>query len=1132
MFDSMKKICSLLLLIALLMPSLGARVNHVESLQERFQSPDSEASPWIFWYWMNGAVTKEGITADLEAMKEIGLEGTYLMPIRDSSRVQFMENCVLQGTPRWWEMVEFSMQEADRLGLEMGLHICDGFALAGGPWIKPEQSMQKVVYSMLPSQGGKLSAVQLPQPETKEGYYRDIALFALPISAFSSETIQPKVTVSTGENMQGLVDGSMKFRSTTDAWVQYEFEQPFKAASMTVYPSGTNFQSLRWRVAVSDDGVNFRDIKECQPARRGWQDTDAPSTYTLPETTAKYFRFYWTPKGTEPGAEDLDAAKWKATLAIKQIVLNSLPLIENYEGKSGLVWRLSPRLDETTLPTSSCVALKDIINLTDKMDANGLLSEAELPQGEWILLRMGHTSTGHRNETAGGGKGLECDKFNPESVRWQYENWFGASYKHIDNDLLSRVLTRMHIDSWECGSQNWTAAFFDEFKQRRGYDLLPYMPLYAGIPLETAAISEAVLYDIRQTISDLTNESFFGTLHALAAEKACLLSTECVSPTMMSDGLRHYAISDLPMGEFWLDSPTHDKPNDMFDAVSGAHIYGKNIVQAEGFTQLRALWKEHPGMLKTLGDYNLAFGMNKLFFHVFCLHPFPDKYPGMTLDGIGLYMHGSQTWWPYAGAWVEYFERCQTMLQAGQSMRDIAVFTGENLPSRSVLPHHLIKSLPGLFGEERVASEAKRQANEGQPTHKTSVGVVASKNMVTADLWVDPLRGYQYDCINRDALIRLAKAENGRMVLPGGASYRVLVLPQAHAMSPDQQYMSREVLEKIAELQAAGVVVLLPKERPQALTSHRETATYDLRYQSLVNQVWAKAEADQCILPWLEESLQAKGLKPAIRFYDEKQVLQDEIAWSQRDLADAQLWFISNQSGQDKQLQVKLRSDYPCLSYWDPQTSRYYRLDANKTDDLLQTSIQLAANGAGFIVASAAYPAQAEAPQWTLSHQTLKATFKPWDIHFRRLNKTLENVSLFDWRTSDDQAIKFYSGEADYQTTFTCKAPKNAKRVYLKLEDMNVIGRVKVNGQDCGIVWAAPYLIDVTDALKRGKNRLEISMANTWYNYSQAVNYGIIKDENYWTNGRLWDHKEGKVLSTQDLQPSGLFGEIQLIVEE
>ncbi len=1125
----MKRLTSILASLVLLCVtgqlSLPAqnRVERLADLQQAFLSPGSEASPWIFWYWMNGAVTREGITADLEAMKEIGLEGTYLMPIRDSARVQFMDNCVLQGTEQWWKMVEYSMREADRLGLKMGLHICDGFALAGGPWISPEQSMQKVVYSMTQTQGGKIGHLVLPLPEMNENYYRDIAVFALPLRLQTSEQLRPVVSVSTGEDMQGLIDGSAKFRSSQPAWVQYAFDEPFTAASLRVSPSGTNFQALRWRVAVSDDGEHFRDIKTCEPARRGWQDTDAPSTYSLPTTTAKYFRFYWTPEGTEPGSEDLDAAKWKATLAVRQLVLSSLPLLENFEGKSALVWRLSPRQDRQSLPDADCTALEDVHNLSAYLAADGSLSGCSLPKGDWLILRMGHTSTGHRNETGGGCKGLECDKFNAEAVRWQYENWFGAAYKHIDNALLQKVLTRMHIDSWECGSQNWTARFLDEFRQRRHYDLTPFLPLFAGIPLVNAEVSEAVLYDVRQTVSDLTQEAFFGTLHQLAAEHGCLLSCECIAPTMMSDGLRHYDIADLPMGEFWLDSPTHDKPNDMFDAVSGAHIYGKNIVQAEGFTQLRALWKEYPGMLKTLGDYNLAFGMNKLFFHVFCQHPFPGKYPGMTLDGIGLYMHGSQTWWPYAGEWVDYISRCQAVLQAGKSRRDIAVFTGENLPSRSVLPHHLTASLPGLFGEEQLQREASRQANDGQPTTITSVGVRASANMVTAQLWTDPLRGYQYDCINRDALLRLAKAENGRLCLPGGTSYRVLVLPIAHAMAPDTQYMSEELLQKLSEFQKAGVLVFLPPTRPVA------------KSQDLVQQVWEHARRQRCLLPLQDETLAAYGLPPAISFYHNRSERFDKIAWSQRDLQDAQVWFISNQSGQPQELTMRLRSQYPCLSLWDAQSKSFYRLESQRSAEALQAQIELAANASAFLVASASWPEGAEAPQWARSQQPLKTDFAPWNILFKRNGKQLLGVQLFDWRLSDDPDIRYYSGEAIYRTTFKCRVPKKAGRVWLKLEDMHVISSVKVNGQDCGIVWAEPYMIDITKALKKGRNSLEISLANTWYNYTQAYNYGLVQDDKYWTNGRQWDYKQdkqGKSIPAVELQPSGLFGQVELIMEQ
>lgn len=740
---------AIVLLSFLLLGTFSCR--RAASLDEVFLNPPDAAKPWIFWYWINGAVTKEGITADLEAMKEIGLEGAYLMPIRDSSRVQYMSNTVLQLSDEWWEMVRFSMEEAGRLGLKMGMHICDGFALAGGPWITPEMSMQKVVYSETLIKGGRIEQLKLDKPETEIDYYRDIAVFALPAPALeSSENLRPKVSSSDRQELSFLLDGSGRFKAKDDCWIQYTFDQAFTARSLTIVTGGNNFQAHRLRVAVSNDGKNFCDVKQLVPARRGWQDTDADATYTLPETTARYYRFYWSPEGTEPAAEDIDPAKWKPELSITKIRLNSRPLIENFEGKSGVVWRLSQRTTENNLAAANCVQLGDIINISDKMDESGNLSNLDLPQGDWLILRMGHTSTGHENETGGGGRGLECDKFNPEAVRLQFDNWFGAVYKHVDKSLLKGVLTNMHSDSWECGSQNWTPNFLEEFRQRRSYDLLPYLPLYAGIPIGSADISESVLLDIRQTVTELVNDVFFATMSELAAQKNCVYSSECVSPTMLSDGMLHYQRVDLPMGEYWLDSPTHDKPNDMADAISGAHIYGKNLVQAEGFTQLRGEWNEHPRMVKTLGDFNFAQGVNKLFFHVYCHHPFIGKYPGMTLDGIGLFMQRGQTWWPYASEWVNYLSRCQAMLQRGVPVNDIAVFTGEELPRRAILPDRLVASLPGLFGEEALASEQLRKLNQGAPVHSTSVNVTASANMYTANQWIDPLRGYKYDSFNKD----------------------------------------------------------------------------------------------------------------------------------------------------------------------------------------------------------------------------------------------------------------------------------------------------------------------------------------------------------------------------------------------
>ncbi|WP_302613991.1 glycosyl hydrolase, partial [uncultured Bacteroides sp.] len=766
-----QRIFAITLLACTAVSPSGAR--QTDSLRERFLNPSDEAKPWTFWYWMYGAVSKEGITADLEAMKHAGLGGTYLMPIRGVAEGAQYNGKAQQLTPEWWDMVRFSMEEADRLGLKLGMHICDGFALAGGPWIAPEESMQKVVWSDTIVAGGTLKALHLPQPEAYEGYYEDIALFALPVEDAADEMPAKITCVNTAEgthvDIQKTVnrDAAGVIRSSYPCYIQYEYEHPFTCRNIEIVLSGNNYQAHRLKVMASDDGLRYRLVKQLVPARQGWQNTDENSTHAIPTTTARYFRFYWTPEGSEPGSEDMDAAKWKPNLKIKQLRLHREARLNQWEGKAGLVWRVAPATKESEIGKEDCYALSQIINLTDRFKKEGNLPEKTLtvvlPEGRWKLLRMGHTSTGHTNATAGGGKGLECDKFNPAIVRKQFDNWFAQAFVKTHLQVARRVLKYMHVDSWECGSQNWSRHFTVEFKKRRGYDLMPYLPLLAGIPMESAERSEKILRDVRTTISELVADVFYKVLADCAEEYGCQFSAECVSPTMVSDGLLHYRQVDLPMGEFWLNSPTHDKPNDMLDAISGAHIYGKNIIQAEGFTEVRGTWNEHPGMLKPLLDRNYALGINRLFYHVYVHNPWLDRRPGMTLEGIGLFFQRDQTWWDKgAKAFSDYVTRCQSLLQYGHPVTDIAVFTGEEVPRRSILPERLVPSLPGLFGAQRVESERIRLKNEGEPLRVRPVGVTHSANMADPEKWVNPLRGYAYDSFNKDALLRLAKAENGR----------------------------------------------------------------------------------------------------------------------------------------------------------------------------------------------------------------------------------------------------------------------------------------------------------------------------------------------------------------------------------
>jgi len=1051
------------------------------SLREQFSKPPTEAKPWTFWYWMFGAVSKEGIKADLESMKEIGLGGAYLMPIKSTSEGPGYKNAVSQLSPEWWEMIRYSMEQSDRLNLKLGMHISDGFALAGGPWITPKESMQKVVWSDTILAGGKIRSVKLALPEAYKGYYEDIAVYALPVKV---GIVQPpgalkENPVISSNNPEDSIPFSGKgkdFRSSTPCWIQYQYSKPFTLRSIEIIPAGNNFQAQRLCVMCSDDGRAYRLVKQLIPARQGWQNTDQNCTYSLPETTARFFRLSWNPEGTEPGSEDLDAAKWKPALKIKQITLSSTPRINQWEGKAGLVWRVANKTTSEEIADSECATKSEVMNLTSAMK-NGVLT-VKLPKGNWRILRMGHTSTGHTNATGGAGKGLECDKFSESSVQKQFDNWFGAAFAKTDTALAHRVLKFMHIDSWECGSQNWSDNFPTEFRARRGYDLLPYLPLLAGYPIESTDTSEKVLRDVRSTISELVSDIFFRVMEKNAKAYGCETSAECVAPTFVSDGMLHFKEIDRPMGEFWLRSPTHDKPNDMLDAISGAHIYGKNIIQSESFTQLRINWDEHPAMLKPMLDRNFALGINKVFFHVFVHNPYMDKAPGMTLDGIGHYFQRDQTWWHQGKSWVSYVQRCQALLQYGHPVTDIAVFTGEEIPRRAILPDRLVPSLPGIFGAERVESEAVRLKNEGQPLRVMPAGVTHSANMADPEKWINPLNGYAYDSFNPDALLRLAKTENGRIVLPGGAAYRVLVLPLSHPMNPGNDPYSKDVQIKIAEFSKAGVII------PD--------------------------------LPYKLADFSGYGL-------ERDAVVPENIAWNHRQGNDADIYFVSNQENKERSIEVSLRVQGKTPELWNPVTGTInapvsWKQETGRTF----VNINLAPFESTFIVFSKA--------TGEINHSEKQLTpviipFEPttkWTINFPAIKKEITRDSLFDWSKDTDNRIKYYSGTATYHSVFLWKDNSQHKPVYLQLGRVAIMASVRINGIDCGTAWTAPYRVDISASLKKGPNIIEIDVVNTWANAINGSDKGMPPFPGIWTNGKYR-------LSENTLLEAGLLGPLTLI---
>jgi hypothetical protein len=1040
-----------------------------QTLNTLWETPPEASRSWVFWYWMQGAVSKEGITADLEAMKEVGLAGAYLMPIKGVPEKPFVTPVVEQLSPLWWEMVDFAFREADRLGLKIGFHVCDGFALAGGPWITPELSMQKVVWSQVNITGGKQVNIQIPQPESYKDYYEDIAVYAYPTLPGEGIVLDTLLDVRADE--PGVV-------------AQFAFDQPFTLRTIQVQPAGNNFQSQRLILEASDDDILFQKIVQLDPPRHGWQNGDFPMTHTIPPTTARYFRFLYNPEGTPPGSEDMETAKWKQSLKIKGIRLSSEVRINQYEGKNGSVWRISPPTTADQLPDEWCVDKTKLLNITKYLDKTGNL-QWEAPAGEWTILRMGHTSTGHTNATGGKGSGLECDKFNPEAIRLQFNSWFGKACEVVGEDLASRVLKIFHVDSWECGSQNWSPVFREEFQNRRGYDIYDYLPVMAGIPISTAATSEKVLYDVRKTISELLVDVFYKILQEEAHAKGCQFSAESVAPTMVSDGMMHHKYTDIPMGEFWLQSPTHDKPNDVLDAVSGAHIYGKNIVQAEAFTQLRSTFTEYPEMLKTLQDRHYALGINRLVYHVYVLNPWLDRKPGMTLDGIGLYFQRDQTWWKQAKAWVDYGQRCQALLQFGHPVVDLAVLTGDELPRRAVLPERLVPLIPGIFGKEKVEQEKARLANVGNPTKQMPVGVTYSSNTTKTEDWTNALRGYTYDSLNPDVFAQ-ATLTDGKITLPSGMQYSLLI--------PLSDVYTDETFDKL------GI------ERDFIVMEHGEE--------------YAK-----------------------------------NVAYTHRKDENTDIYFVSNQTEQLRELSVSLRVSGKIPELWNPVTGTIrfaqkweikdnrtilpLRLDAGESVFIvLQQPTKLTASEKGENWATfetVIPPSPLKGEQGTWETHTEKAPLRglgasPWKVQFDTTARGPEQPVIFEtltaWNEHSDPQIRYYSGTAVYSNSFDWNGKKDEK-IWLELENIYHLASVKINGIDCGTIWTKPYRVDISQALKQGHNTIEIAVTNTWANRmmgDEDFNQEPDESKRIWTNARYR-------LSEKVLVQSGLTGEVKIIKE-
>jgi hypothetical protein len=1058
-------------------------------LERAFLEPPDGAWPWVYWFVSDGNLTREGITADFEAMHRVGIRGVLYMEVDQyvpKGPARFL-------SPQWRELIQHAVKEATRLGITVNMNNGGGWCGSGGPWITAELSMQVIVWSEASVQGPRQFTGTLPQPKTVENYYQDIAVLAFPTPAGESVRMaerSPKLTYGTDRksfDAAKLTDGNPGTvallplpQAGQPQYLNIEFPEPFTAQALTVAVDVWNSE-IQASIEVSEDGQNFRALRA---VTLRWP----VSSVNFPKVNARYYRILLRPQS------DWFFQQFAEGIPLGEVELHQTLRIEDIPGKAAYIRQNAyasgqdAYASEPILSPEMTVRREQIVDLTGKMGQKGQLAW-DVPDGKWTVLRIGHTSTGKMNHPAPKESlGLECDKLSKKAIEVQFDGLMGRLLAD-QATVGGKSLTMTHIDSWEVGSQNWTLGFREEFQKKYGYDLLPYLPILTGRAVESREVSERFLWDLRRVVADLLLENYAGHMREICHQHGLTLSIEAYGGGPL-DEVAYGGRADVPMSEFWTGQATETWNKEM---ASSAHVYGRPVVAAESFTAVpdNARWQNHPYRLKPLGDLAFTQGINRFVFHRYSMQPWLDRKPGMTMGPWGIHYERTNTWFEQSRAWLTYLARCQSLLQRGQFVADVAFLGSENAPN-------------SFSNRESMAPP------------------------------IPP--GYDFDDLPPEVLLKQVTVRDGRLILESGMSYRLLVLPPGRTMTP-------ALLEKIRELVAAGATVVGP--RPASSPSLADYPRGDHEVQQLAEELWGDGKVF-----WgrpLGEVLRELGTPPDFACHE--MTVGEEIRYIHRNFEGDDLYFVASAVPEARRFLCTFRVKGKRPELWWPDTGRtetvavyneaegrtiipltldpcgsvfvLFRAGAAPLPDrvvsirregvelsglapkpapeiqLQEESVALLLNsggGAGYRL-EVAQPGTYELK--TAAGRALKVQISelpnpveiggPWELEFPKGLGAPDRVTLerlISWTDHPNPGVKYFSGTATYRRKFELPARMLAREsaLYLDLGRVCVIAQAKLNSRDLGILWKPPFSADVTDVLHAGTNNLVVNVVNLWPN--------------------------------------------------
>jgi len=1057
-----------------------------DSLKSGFQNPPQTARPRVWWHWMNGNISKEGIKLDLDWMHHVGLAGFQNFDAALQTP-QVVDHRLAYMTPEWKDAFKYAITVGDQYGMEMAIAGSPGWSESGGPWVPGAHGMKKYVWSETAVEGGKPFSGELKHPPSNTGafqnigihdalgtpatskipeFYADAAVFAYkkPASDVSLEKLNAKITSNGGSlDAAMLSDGDLEKTTPvpipeTDAisWIQYEFPQPQSIRSITFVTKTpgwieqliAHMSAPEMNLESSDDGQTFKLVSKLQT-------TDSPEhTISFAPVTAKFFRvtFKRTPPPPIPDwAAGIDPASFgfsKMPAAPKdyqvaEMALHSGARVDHFEEKAAFV----PEDDLYKFATPSvgqndAIAKSDVVDLTSKMSADGKLDWTP-PAGDWVVVRLGYSLLGITNHPATPeATGLEVDKLDRRFVKDYFEKYLDSYKETVGPELIGKKGIHYVInDSWEAGSQNWTDNMIAQFKKLRGYDPIPWLPVLTGQVVESAEASDRFLWDFRKTIADLTSTEHYGQLEDTLHEWGMAHYGESHEGrrAFIADGMEVKKYNEVPMSAMWTQTPGVNKEQygynaDDRESASVAHIYGQNIAAAESMTAAAAPWAWSPATLKPTADQEFLNGINRFVIHESAHQPLVGKAPGMTLGPFGQWFNRNETWADQAGAWVDYLARTSYLLQQGKFGADLIYFYGED------------SNLTAIFD-------------------KKSPDVPA---------------GYGFDYVNADALINELHVVNGRLETKAGMSYRLL------GLDPYSQHMSLPVLRAIHKLVEEGASVAGPKP-----SDDPSLADDQAEFKKLNDDLFGDGSGTHKVGKGtvyagqnLGEVFHTVNVEPDFDYTKPEGDIRIEFV--HRRLADGDLYFVDNRGDNGHKVDATFRVAGKEPELWHAETGKSEPVSFKIAGGRTTVPLDLEPWGSVFVI----FRKPTSATNRTIpagQKKDLATLDGSWKVTFQSGRGAPDSATLDklgSWSDNSDPGVKYFSGTGTYTKSFDVPAASMAKgaQVWLDLGEVKNLAEVLVNGKSLGIVWHAPYRINVTSALKSGSNALTVKVTNAWVN--------------------------------------------------